>query len=71
MAALVTLTTIVIAFPIAFYMARLASAADARRSSSCSILLPLWSGYLVKVYAWRADPEPERRPRTASSSRSG
>ena len=52
MAALVTLTTIVVAFPIAFYMARLAS----RRTRGVlvvSILLPLWSGYLVKVYAWR------------------
>ena len=37
-----------LAFPIAFYMARVASAADPRGSSSCSILLPLWSGYLVR-----------------------
>jgi putative spermidine/putrescine transport system permease protein len=51
-AALVTLTTIVIAFPIAFYMARLASART-RGILVVSILLPLWSGYLVKVYAWR------------------
>ncbi|MEO5940229.1 MAG: ABC transporter permease [Candidatus Limnocylindrales bacterium] len=52
MAALVTITTIVIAFPIAFYMARLASART-RGILVVSILLPLWSGYLVKVYAWR------------------
>jgi putative spermidine/putrescine transport system permease protein len=52
MAALVTITTVVIAFPIAFYMARLASART-RGILVVSILLPLWSGYLVKVYAWR------------------
>ncbi|MBA2380547.1 MAG: ABC transporter permease [Chloroflexi bacterium] len=52
MAALVTITTVVIAFPIAFYMARLASSRT-RGILVVSILLPLWSGYLVKVYAWR------------------
>ena len=41
-----------IAFPIAFYMAKVAS----RRGKALlviGILLPLWSSYLVKVYAWR------------------
>jgi putative spermidine/putrescine transport system permease protein len=52
MATVVTITTIVVAFPIAFYMARLASART-RGILVVSILLPLWSGYLVKVYAWR------------------
>jgi putative spermidine/putrescine transport system permease protein len=52
MAALVTITTIVLAFPIAFYMARMASSRT-RGILAVSILLPLWSGYLVKVYAWR------------------
>jgi putative spermidine/putrescine transport system permease protein len=52
MAALVTATDIVLALPIAFYMARLASART-RGFLVVSILLPLWSGYLVKVYAWR------------------
>jgi putative spermidine/putrescine transport system permease protein len=52
MALAVTATTIVIAFPIAFYMARLASP-RVRGLLVVSILLPLWSGYLVKVYAWR------------------
>jgi putative spermidine/putrescine transport system permease protein len=52
MAALVTLTAILLAFPIAFYMARVASART-RGILVVSILLPLWSGYLVKVYAWR------------------
>ena len=52
MALAVTLTTIVVGFPIAFYMARVASA-RMRGLLVVSILLPLWSGYLVKVYAWR------------------
>jgi len=52
MASLVTITCIAIAFPIAFYMARIASART-RGILVVSILLPLWSGYLVKVYAWR------------------
>jgi putative spermidine/putrescine transport system permease protein len=51
-ALLVTVTDAVIAFPIAFYMAKLAS----RRGKALlviAVLLPLWSSYLVKVYAWR------------------
>jgi putative spermidine/putrescine transport system permease protein len=51
-AALVTLTDAVLAFPIAFYMAKVAS----RRTTAIlvvAVLLPLWSSYLVKVYAWR------------------
>jgi putative spermidine/putrescine transport system permease protein len=52
MAGAVTLTCIVVAFPIAFYMARLASP-RMRGLLTVSVLLPLWSGYLVKVYAWR------------------
>jgi putative spermidine/putrescine transport system permease protein len=52
MATLVTLTCVVVGFPIAFYVARVASA-RVRGILTVSILLPLWSGYLVKVYAWR------------------
>jgi putative spermidine/putrescine transport system permease protein len=52
MALAVTATTIVVGFPIAFYMARIASQ-RVRALLVVSILLPLWSGYLVKVYAWR------------------
>jgi putative spermidine/putrescine transport system permease protein len=51
-AAAVTVTDAVLAFPIAYTMARLAS----RRTRSIlvvAVVLPLWSGYLVKVYAWR------------------
>jgi putative spermidine/putrescine transport system permease protein len=52
MAALVTFTCIVVGFPIAFYVAKVASA-RVKGILLVSILLPLWSGYLVKVYAWR------------------
>jgi len=52
MAILVTATCVVVAFPIAFYMGRIASPRT-RGLLVVSILLPLWSGYLVKVYAWR------------------
>jgi putative spermidine/putrescine transport system permease protein len=51
-AALVTVTDAVLAFPIAFYMAKVAS----RRGKALlvvGVLLPLWSSYLVKVYSWR------------------
>lgn len=51
-AAAVTLTDALLAFPIAFYMAKIAS----RRGKAAlvvAVLMPLWSSYLVKVYAWR------------------
>ncbi|HEV7483821.1 MAG TPA: ABC transporter permease [Solirubrobacterales bacterium] len=51
-AILVTLTDAVIAFPIAFYMAKVAS----RRGKGIllvAVLMPLWSSYLVKVLSWR------------------
>ncbi len=52
MAAAVTLTCAVLAFPIAFTMAKLASP-RARRYLLIAVLLPLWASYVVKVYAWR------------------
>jgi putative spermidine/putrescine transport system permease protein len=51
-AALVTITDIVLAFPIAFYMARVASPGR-RAALAVAVLMPLWASYLVKVYAWR------------------
>ncbi|MDX6633750.1 MAG: putative spermidine/putrescine transport system permease protein [Solirubrobacterales bacterium] len=51
-AALVTITDAILAFPIAFYMAKVASP-RVRGLLVVAILMPLWSGYLVKVYAWR------------------
>jgi putative spermidine/putrescine transport system permease protein len=51
-AAAVTVTDALLAFPIAFYMAKVAS----RRQKAVllvAVLMPLWSFYLVKAYAWR------------------
>src|ERR1700754_5223372 len=51
-AALVTITDAIIAFPIAFYMAKVAS----RRGKAIlviAVLMPLWSSYLVKILSWR------------------
>jgi putative spermidine/putrescine transport system permease protein len=49
----VTLTDALLAFPIAYYMARVASP-RVRGVLVVAILMPLWAAYLVKVYAWRA-----------------
>jgi putative spermidine/putrescine transport system permease protein len=51
-AAAVTVTDVLLAFPIAFYMAKVASPRT-RNLLVVAILLPLWASYLVKVYAWR------------------
>jgi putative spermidine/putrescine transport system permease protein len=51
-AAAVTLTDAVLAFPIAYYMARVASVRT-RRFMVIAVLMPLWASYLVKIYAWR------------------
>jgi len=51
-AAAVTVTDAILAFPIAYYMARLASR-QTRAVLFVLILLPLWSSYLVRVYAWK------------------
>jgi putative spermidine/putrescine transport system permease protein len=52
MAALVTVTDVLLAFPIAYYMARVASP-RVRGVLVIAVLMPLWAAYLVKVYAWR------------------
>ncbi len=51
-AVLVTLIDLVIAFPMAFAMAKLASP-RAQRWLVIAVLTPLWASYLVKAYAWR------------------
>ena len=48
----VTVTDALLAFPIAYYMARVASP-RMRGFLLVAILMPLWAAYLVKVYAWR------------------
>jgi putative spermidine/putrescine transport system permease protein len=52
MAAFVTLADAVLAFPIAYYMARVASPRT-RNLLVVAVLMPLWASYLVKAYAWR------------------
>jgi putative spermidine/putrescine transport system permease protein len=51
-AAAVTVIDAVLAFPIAFYMAKVASP-RVRALLVVAVVMPLWSSYLVKVYAWR------------------
>jgi len=51
MAAAVTVTDAVVAFPFAYYMARIA-APRTRTALFVAILLPLWASYLAKVYSW-------------------
>ena len=48
----VTVTDVVLAVPIAYYAARIASP-RMRTFLLLSMVLPLWSSYLVRVYAWR------------------
>ena len=75
MAAAVTLAAAVLAFPLAYYMARYASA-RMRAFLTLAVLMPLWSSYLVRVYFWKlilakegvvswlfAQAGPSRRPR--------
>ncbi len=51
-AAAVTLADALLAFPIAYYLARVASVRT-RRIMVIAVLMPLWASYLVKIYAWR------------------
>jgi putative spermidine/putrescine transport system permease protein len=52
-ASAVTVIDVVIALPIAFYMAKVATP-RARRMLVVAVLTPLWASYLVKAFAWRA-----------------
>ena len=52
MAAIVTLASAVVAFPIAYYAARYAKGRW-KALFYLGIMLPLWSSYLVKIYAWK------------------
>jgi putative spermidine/putrescine transport system permease protein len=51
-AAAVTMTDAIIAFPFAYYMARVATP-RIRAVLFVLVLLPLWASYLARVYAWR------------------
>ena len=52
MAGLVTIADAVLAFPIAYYMARVASPRT-RNILVVAVLMPLFASYLVKAYSWR------------------
>lgn len=52
MAASVTIGAAIIAFPIAYYAARYAKGGW-KALFYLAVMLPLWSSYLVKVYAWK------------------
>lgn len=52
MAIAVTLAAVVLAFPLAYYMVRHASL-RMKALLYLGVMLPLWSSYLVRVYAWK------------------
>lgn len=52
MAAAVTIMAALLAFPLAYYIARYATP-RAKGWLYLAVILPLWSSYLVRVYAWR------------------
>ena len=52
MAALVTIASAFLAFPIAYYAARYAKGRW-KAFFYLGVMLPLWSSYLVKIYAWK------------------
>ena len=52
MAAAVTVACAVLAFPLAYYMARIAPTRT-RNLLVVAVLMPLWASYLVKAYAWQ------------------
>ncbi len=52
MAILVTVACVVIGFPIAYYMARYARGPQ-KALLYVAVMLPLWSSYLVRLYAWK------------------
>ena len=52
MASAVTLACAVIAFPIAYFAARYARGTT-KALFYLAVMMPLWSSYLVKIYAWK------------------
>jgi putative spermidine/putrescine transport system permease protein len=50
--AAVTIVSAIIAFPIAYYAARFARG-KMKALFYLAIMMPLWSSYLVKIYAWK------------------
>jgi putative spermidine/putrescine transport system permease protein len=52
MAAAVTIAAIVVAFPLAYYIAKVARPRT-KTWLYVAVLMPLWASYLVRVYSWR------------------
>src|SRR3989304_4894561 len=52
MAAAVTVASAILAFPLAYYMARHASP-RLKAFLYLAVIMPLWSSYLIRVYSWR------------------
>ncbi len=52
MAAAVTVAAALVAFPVAYYMAR-HTGPKMKAVFYLAVMLPLWSSYLVRVYAWK------------------
>jgi putative spermidine/putrescine transport system permease protein len=50
--AAVTVTDILLAFPLAYFAARIATART-RNLILLAVVVPLWSSYLVRIFAWR------------------
>ena len=61
---MVTVACLVVALPMAFYIAKIAKPSS-RRPLIVAVLLPLWAGYLVKGYAWKAIFTPDAGKRAA------
>jgi putative spermidine/putrescine transport system permease protein len=53
----VTIIDLVLALPVAFFMAKVARRRT-RRALAVALVLPLWASYLVKAYAWRTVLDP-------------
>jgi putative spermidine/putrescine transport system permease protein len=54
----VTIICVVLALPMAFFMAKVAKP-KSRKILVALVLTPLWASYLVKIYAWRTMLEPK------------
>lgn len=52
MAILVTVACVILGFPVAYYMARYARGPQ-KALLYVAVMLPLWSSYLVRLYAWK------------------
>ncbi len=66
----VTLICALVALPTCFFLAKIAPR-WVRRGLLVSMLLPLWAGYMVKAYAWRAMVSPAGGNRFAAAGRGG